>query len=351
MASVYKKAGANGRLSPNWQAKFRGVDGEQVWLSTKLEDKRKAKAVAELWEEACRLAEAHELTQDEARKVTEKVEKITRSPRTLAATSGLVDELLKHSIDEDFKGQDFAKYCAEWLEDRKARAASASVVKYRGFVNGFIKSLAERRRSAPIASISAGEIQRFRIEETLSGKNAATVNVGIAVLRALFNSARRAGLTTTNPAEAVERLTAEGEERIPFDEGAVKLLLKEADTEWRGLILLGWQHGLRLSDATNLSWSNIDLDNQILSFRQKKTAGRARKQKTTNLALHADLVEYLGSLAVTDQTDQPLFPSFYGLRVRHEISVSNISCIWTNCIVPFSVERVGTNIYFFNLFV
>ena len=38
------------------------------------------------------------------------------------------------------------------------------------------------------------------------------------------------------------------------------------------------------------------------------------------------------------------------LRVRHEISVSNISCIWTNCIVPFSVERVGTNIYFFNLF-
>ena len=40
-----------------------------------------------------------------------------------------------------------------------------------------------------------------------------------------------------------------------------------------------------------------------------------------------------------------------GLRVRHEISVSNISCIWTNCIVPFSVERVGTNIYFFNLFV
>jgi len=36
-------------------------------------------------------------------------------------------------------------------------------------------------------------------------------------------------------------------------------------------------------------------------------------------------------------------------RARHEISVSNISCIWTNCIVPFSVERVGTNIYFLNL--
>ena len=48
-----------------------------------------------------------------------------------------------------------------------------------------------------------------------------------------------------------------------------------------------------------------------------------------------------------------LIESLYvrGVRARHEISVSNISCIWTNCIVPFSVERVGTNIYFFNLFV
>jgi hypothetical protein len=45
----------------------------------------------------------------------------------------------------------------------------------------------------------------------------------------------------------------------------------------------------------------------------------------------------------------PRQPATY-LRDRHEISVSNISCIWTNCIIPFSVERVGTNIYFFNLF-
>src|SRR5271166_3724890 len=47
----------------------------------------------------------------------------------------------------------------------------------------------------------------------------------------------------------------------------------------------------------------------------------------------------------------PATVSYSHLRARHEISVSNISCIWTNCIVPFSVERVGTNIYFFNLFV
>ena len=37
------------------------------------------------------------------------------------------------------------------------------------------------------------------------------------------------------------------------------------------------------------------------------------------------------------------------LRVRHEISVSSYAVIRTNCIVPFSVERVGTNIYLCDL--
>src|SRR5271166_4613010 len=37
------------------------------------------------------------------------------------------------------------------------------------------------------------------------------------------------------------------------------------------------------------------------------------------------------------------------LRGRHEISVSSYGAIRTNCIVPFSVERVGTNIYLCDL--
>jgi len=37
------------------------------------------------------------------------------------------------------------------------------------------------------------------------------------------------------------------------------------------------------------------------------------------------------------------------LRDRHEISVSSYGAIRTNCIVPFSVERVGPNIYLCDL--
>src|SRR5258707_15853533 len=39
----------------------------------------------------------------------------------------------------------------------------------------------------------------------------------------------------------------------------------------------------------------------------------------------------------------------HALRARHEINVSSYAVIRTNCIVPFSVERVGTNIYLCDL--
>jgi hypothetical protein len=39
----------------------------------------------------------------------------------------------------------------------------------------------------------------------------------------------------------------------------------------------------------------------------------------------------------------------FDVRDRYEISVSSYGAIRTNCIVPFSVERVGTNIYLCDL--
>ena len=44
----------------------------------------------------------------------------------------------------------------------------------------------------------------------------------------------------------------------------------------------------------------------------------------------------------------PMVPEL-PVRERHEISVSSYATIRTNCIVPFSVERVRTNIYFCDL--
>ena len=81
MASIHGKAGASGKTSPFWQAKFRGADGRTIWRSTKQTDHRKAIAVARKWEIAARLAASSELTQAAAVAEVERTRYLSASDR------------------------------------------------------------------------------------------------------------------------------------------------------------------------------------------------------------------------------------------------------------------------------
>jgi integrase len=82
--------------------------------------------------------------------------------------------------------------------------------------------------------------------------------------------------------------------RQPFSADQIKALYAAADTEWRGMILLGAHGGLRVRDAANLKWSNIDLVKRTLSYEALKTAHRNKKHEwVTTIYLHDDVVNYL----------------------------------------------------------
>ena len=204
MASVYRKAGATGKTSPFWQARLKGIAGERIWLSTKQTNQKKALAISERWEQAVRLAEKQELNTVKAAQIQKTIEELTKTPETIELTRKLFNALLRDSIQEELKGQNFGRYCEEWLDHRTRRVASSSLAKYRSTVSAFVEFLGERRRSASVASITAGEIERFSRALLHSGKTASTVNGSIGILRALFNSARRQGVIQINPAEALE---------------------------------------------------------------------------------------------------------------------------------------------------
>jgi integrase len=327
MASIHRKTGASGEQSPFWQAKFRGLDGKVIWLTTKQEDSRKAHAVAGKWEEAVQLAEKWELTQIKTQKILADIAELTKTTwsgaQTVAITAKFLNGLLAKTIGEELAGQNFAKFCAEWLKDKKnARATAQSTLnRYEGIVNRFLAYLPEKRQKASVGSISTGEIERFRNSEIEAGKTPGTANLGMRVLRAIFNDARRQGIIASNPAEAARILTEEPEERKPFDEDQVKALLREADQEWKGAILIAYHAGARLSDCADLSWDSYDPVNHRLSFRPKKTGKRTRKN--TVIALHADIVNYLDSLPVSDVPGQKLFPGLSGRASGGHAGLSN----------------------------
>ena len=296
MASIHRKRGASGKVSPFWQAKFRSADGSTVWRSTKQTDSRKAIEVARKWEKAARLAANSELTQ--------------------SASIRLLDELMEVTIGEHPDVQSVETYIEQWLRSKKATGTSSGTLsRYEPVLEGFLQSLSEKRRRTSVASITALEVERFRNSELEGGKTPGTANFAVKVLRAVFNTARRRGLCPSNPAEAVEMLPEKSQERLPFSKDQVKDLLAVAENGWRGMILLGYHTGIRLSDAANLTWANVDLLKRILVFRARKTAGRAKGGKKDSVVyMHLDLVTYFESLPASDDPNPPIFPNRISCR-------------------------------------
>jgi integrase len=293
------------RTSREATAKFRGADGRPIWRSTKQTDHRKAIAVARKWEQAARLAASSELTQ--------------------AASIRLLDELMETTIGENFNVRSVESYFAEWFKGKNATGTSpGTLTRYRPVLDGFIASLSEQRRRASVSSITALEVERFRDGELEGGKTPGTANFAVKVLRAVFNTARRRGLSPTNPAEAIELLNEIGEERMPFTDDQVKALLGVADNEWQGMILLGYHSGICLGDAAHLTRGNLDLLTRVLVFRAGKTVRRKKgRDKETVVYMHPDLAAYFKSLPASDDPNAPVFPNLYGKKSGSHGGLSN----------------------------
>jgi integrase len=323
---LFRRTGSTGTTSKYWSARFIGPDGQPVLKTTRRKSKEEAREVAETWERAARAARDAEFTSSQALEY--------------------FNEILATATGEELTVPRLSAYIDGWLEGKRTLdKAESSIKRYEGVLNAFKLSLPEKRRDALLASITALEVERFRNLEKQVGKSATTVNFGVKVLRGLFNDARRKGLVTTNPVEAVEFLPEESEERLPFDEEQVKALLlaAKADEEWRGMILFGYHAGLRLTDCAELNWDNIDLADRTLSFRPKKTAKRNGNKETT-IALHQDVVTYLDLLPVTDVAGQKLFPTMTGRRSGSYGGLSNAFSALMNkagIAVPVGVEKKG----------
>jgi integrase len=83
----------------------------------------------------------------------------------------------------------------------------------------------------------------------------------------------------------------------------VQRIVEIAPLDWKGVILVGYYTGARLQDACNLRWANVELDNRLIRFVQRKTG------KAIAVAIHPELEEHLFSLTMTDDSKAFLFPS------------------------------------------
>ncbi len=277
MASVHRRP-----RSPYWHAAFRGPEGRLILRSTKQQNRGKAEAVAKEFERATQLAKAGLLVEDQARKVVGAIMERAGGGDTLRSPIAAV-------------------FLREWMAGKELNKRARTADRYRPIIEGFIESLGIRSQR-PLLAVTAEDVQRYingRIEE---GCAPGTVQVDGKILRTAFNRARRMGLISTNPAEAVELPDRACIERGTFTAPEVRMLVEAAEDEWKTLILLAYYTGQRLMDCAHLKWSSVNLGTGVLSFTQEKT------DAAVEIPMHSDLREHLEGLASTDSTDEFVMP-------------------------------------------
>ena len=293
MASVHQRP-----RSPYWHASYLGPDGRWILRSTKQTDRQHALALAMEFERASKLAGRGELVEAQAREVLRDIMKRADMGETLQTVS------IKSHFDT-------------WLASKCGRKAKSTGERYGMAVSEFLKTLGNRA-TKNLTSLSAADVQRFLDYRTAQKLAPATVNLDVSIIRGALNAARRQGLITTNPAEAVELPEAVGMERGTFTPAEVKMLVDTADEEWmkkdktdgewKLLIMLAYFTGARLSDCARMQWDGVDLGEGTLTYTQAKTGAKV----TT--PLHPDLLARLNKLAGTDKPEVFIMPAIAAQR-------------------------------------
>jgi integrase len=194
----------------------------------------------------------------------------------------------------------------EWLRGKKATKAEGTFLKYENAIDNFLDSVGPRAK-LNVNQVAPRDIFRFRDTEITEGKSPGTANDRVKIVRMAFTTARRQGLITHNPAEAVEMLLEDSESaRQPFTVEQVQAILRAATGDWRGAVMVALYTGARLTDVANMRWESVDLQNKWISFRVGKTKQRIK------LPIYEALHEFLLELPAPDSGKAFLFPSLAG---------------------------------------
>jgi len=312
MASVYLHSRGK---SPYYVGVFRGADGRQHHRSTKQTRRDKALALCEKWERQAKQLRASSLRNKEmvAEAFIAATQRAATGDFSESVARGVLNQILDAAGHSPMQGDSVRDFLLAWATSKETTKASGTGKRYRHTVEEFITHLGTKA-DHPLSSVLPRDIEAFRDLQVKLGKSACTANLEVKTLRIPFNQARRQGLILSNPGEAVELLDAGARTRRPFTQEEVQRLLKAADEEWRGLILVGLCTGLRLGDASGLRWSDIDLGRGTLTVQPQKRKRGTTPRVLENILL-PDLRDHLTSLQRPTDAAAPVFPKLSQAKI------------------------------------
>jgi integrase len=228
-----------------------------------------------------------------------------------AATGDLTKDRLKELFDETLKrlGQSPVERISvkSWLESWLASKEGSAPTTFRAYqqaVAEFLEYLGAHGSARRIESITERDIEGFIRLLRKEGRAPSTINKLRKYISQPFEKALRLGKIKYNPVAATSPEKSDSTStKETFSSAQVIALLAVADADWQGAILFAYGTGARLSDCKSIKWSNLDVENGIVTFREQKTGAQAV------LGLHPDFLDWLSNQPVPDDPGAALFPS------------------------------------------
>lgn len=303
MATVFQKPG-----SPYWYTAYFDGDGKRRYRSTKCKNRSKAITAGAEMERAARKTSSQD--EESTRRIysilEEASEKAIKGTLTESSARQLLSRILEASIGEPLNNPSVEEWLTEWLGEKEKSQAQGTFLRYEGVIRPFLKFLSPKKRESPLSTLSTKDIRKYRDSLMTEGRTPATANAAVKIIRAPLNSAKRQGILTHSPADAVAMVTVTSAPKSVFTLENVKSLLAATDGEWKGLILAGYYTGARIGDLSNLLWESVDLNLKIVSFTQGKTNRRVA------IPLHPDLESWLAKQHGKKPSSTFVFPSLFG---------------------------------------
>src|ERR1700737_385317 len=162
MASLHKDP--HGR-SPYFYAAYKLPNGKRAFKSTKHTDINKAKRVANKWEDASKLADRGELTEEASRKV--------------------LDQIREIAGDRPLPVMKVRQVFEDWLAEKHLSQKESTGARYEKPVKAFLKSLGPRADKS-LAHLVPQDIQNFRDTLSRTGISAATVKFDLQTVRSVL---------------------------------------------------------------------------------------------------------------------------------------------------------------------
>jgi len=149
--------------------------------------------------------------------------------------------------------------------------------------SGTVTLLEREFGGKPVSQIDIGQIEGYLARRLEEGLSKASINRYLCVLKVVLGKAMEWGYVRDNAAARVKCIPEEKKAPHPFHDDELERLLPVLRTDYRDIVLVYLETGLRKGELMNLKWVDVDVGSGTLTVRQPKNGRDRTVPMSTNV--------------------------------------------------------------------